>query len=590
MYCPKCGKENDPSVRQCTACGAFIPDISSPEFGSGQQNYQVLQSTAQMQTPLQEQKYAEPVQSVPEQSRYQEYTMADVAAKKSHKTLIIWLIVTALVIAIGISAFFIIRAVISSSKNKDIKSDPTGYVFGSYQTAAEELTENNEVIKTAVSAGSQQKTVRYSITDSYSTHKTVYALDAENKKFYSSTSTVINGTDFSYPGMNMTSELYADPDKAVVKYSDGENSFDYFLEFNDLRNKALSSAFGPEGDNILNIDRKTYDTVMDVYEFVYDNLFKSADPFGLSSLGAKLKGDFDKYGNIDVADEKVNIDGTDVDAHVITHSFENADVITALINDVKAWIKETVSINDDINKYVDDALAGFDPASLAAQINSQGAVKLDIKHYINDNGQLLKAEIKLLSGDNGIGIVLTTGAYPSSSKQMTLAVSTMIGGQGEMTLETITLRNESQDNQDKYVISFAGMAVSGDVTYTRDTSTGDFTIKSDLSSPMSGIMNTGMGQQSDILPGEEYNSGIQNFDISGNLKIDGDAMTITYTQKVYDGYEVKYEIYTSPTAEIKELTSQNDILKATGEELKNLFAPKSAGIIPSEFPEVVAEA
>ena len=556
MICPKCGLQNAPSSRQCAQCGAFLPDASNPEFSAANNNGvqdQFVQSAPQE----------------PDQSRYQEYTMSDVVAKKSHKKLIIWLVVIALVLALGVATFFIVRGIISSSKTNEIKNDPTGYVFGSYQNIAQELTNQNKVIKTAVSAPAGQKTVKTSITcDSYS-DTTVYSVDSENRKLYYSQKMDFSPSAFGETVVpnSYSAELLATPEKAVVKANVGDKSLDYFLGLEGLRENALTSAFGPEGENILHIDRATYDLAMDVYEFVYENVFKNADPFSLSILAQKLKDDFDNCGNITVTDEKVTIDGTEVNAHVVSHTFNNADVVTAVINDIKSWLKDMTGFNAQVSNYIDEALAKFDPATLVSQITAQGSFELSIKHYINDNGQLMKAEIRFIANGTGAAITLNVGADPSSTKQISLVASSIVSGQGEITLETITLKNESTDAQDKYIITLSGLAVLGEITYTRDTASGDFNIKGNISNSMAGMMMT------TIQPDVEGSKKPTEFDVSGNLKTDENGtVTLTYNEEMYDGSELKYEFIISAAAEIPELTSQNDILKATSAELQQAMS------------------
>ena len=539
MICPKCGTQNDPSVRQCTGCGTFLPDASSPEFSD------VKPDGAQ----------AEP-------SRYQEITMSDVVAKTSHKKLIIWLVVIALVIALGVATFFIVKAIISSNKTNDIKKDPTAYVFDSYQTVAQDLTDKAKVIKTAVSAPTGQKTVKVNMSyNTYSTD-TVYAVDSDARKLYYSQSASFDPSVTAGTGISgYSSQLLATPEKAVIKADMGSTQIDYYLDLDGLREKALSSAFGPEGENILHIDRAAYDMAMDIYEFVYNNVFRNSDPFSLSVLGQKLKDDFDTCGNITVTDEKVTAGGTEVDAHVVSHTFTNADVVTAMINDVKTWLKDMSSFNEQVGNYLDQALAQFDPSVLVSQITSSGPFELSLKHYINDNGQLMKAEIKLSANGTDGTLTLELGADPASAKQMTLTFSASMSGQGEMTLAAATLKNESTDAIEKYVITISSIALSGEIAYTRDTASGDFTVSGDLENPMSGIMQ-----------GDGSQNRSKHIDFSGNLKTDDNGtVTMTHTEELIDGTEMKYTFTTSNTAEIPELTSQNDLLKASGTELMQIF-------------------
>ena len=62
-----------------------------------------------------------------------------------------------------------------------------------------------------------------------------------------------------------------------------------------------------------------------------------------------------------------------------------------------------------------------------------------------------------------------------------------------------------------------------------------------------------------------------NFSVSGNLKVTDCSVVLSYSQPSADGSEVKVEVSVSNKAEIKELTSDNNLLKAASEELTKNF-------------------
>ena len=63
-----------------------------------------------------------------------------------------------------------------------------------------------------------------------------------------------------------------------------------------------------------------------------------------------------------------------------------------------------------------------------------------------------------------------------------------------------------------------------------------------------------------------------NFTFNGNLKMTHDALTVTYKQPNYDGTDIVVECTVSNQAEIKELTSQNNVLTASAKDLVNFVA------------------
>lgn len=581
MFCPNCGKENDPSVRHCKSCGSFIPDFSSAE-SSGTNDALNFSETSDAPQPMTfENLSQDDIKDLNNNtSRYQEYTMSDVVAKKSRKKLIIAIIAIAAVIGLGVASFFIIRSIISGNTVKSIQEDPTKYVFDSYRATAESMTANNAVVKSATASTNEQKTVKTTISYNDSSQSTIYSVDALAKKFYyriERSQKISDEMKKYYSGPeNITTEFFSDMDKAVAKFSFDNESYDYYINLDNLREEAAYSAFGPKGENIFNIDQKTFDIAMDVYDFIYNNLKNDSDPFGIVTLANKLKDDFDKCGNVSVANENVDIDGTKTDAYVISHTFNNTDIVTSLLTDVKDWIKNSIVnniIDDEVNAAVDKGLSQIDVSQIAAQINSSVKnFEIVFKHYVNKDNALMQAEILANVNGQGIKLTLTFGADPASSKKITIKASTQ-GGAAESVLQTITVTNESTAAQDKFVATYTGMLLTGSTTYTRDTATGDFTITNNMNNPMKAL-SAGQGQ---TVPAQDQ---APNMSISGNMKLTDDSMTITYTEPAYDGTEMKFEYYISGKAEINELSSNNNLLTTKSSDLKKMFG--SIGI-PAKY-------
>ena len=84
-----------------------------------------------------------------------------------------------------------------------------------------------------------------------------------------------------------------------------------------------------------------------------------------------------------------------------------------------------------------------------------------------------------------------------------------------------------------------------------------------------------MGGQGAIVPSQSSDS-IANVSLSGNLKIDDDSMTMTYSQPSYDGSDIKIEYYVSGKAEINELSSNNNLLTAKSSDIQKVLFPKQS--------------
>ncbi len=568
MFCPNCGKENDDSVRHCQNCGSFIPDLSI----LGNEETPKMSQEQPMTFSALSQDNREEFQN--DTSRYQEYTMADVVAKKSHKKLIVWLVVLAAVLVLSVAAFFVVRFIINSNSLSKIKSDPTKYVFASYQTTAKNAANSMDAVRALTAGQNRQETTKTTITAGGVTQQSICAVDAQNKKFYYSTSfdtqKNANGAKFS-SGMpsSFSAECYATLDRLVLNSSVDGQKADYYVDLNNLRQDAAASFMGPQGENVFHLSQENYDMAMDVYEFIYNNLKKDNDPFGLESLGKKLCEDFDKCGNVNVSSEKVTIDDVTADAFVVTHTFNNTEIIAAVVNDVKDWVKTNVNINANVNQMIDDALAKADVSQLIDQLNSSGALnntELMFKHCINKNQELMQTEIILHKDNQGFKIVLCFGADPAHSKKSSIKIATVDSNNSEMVLQSITTANESTDAEEKMNVSYIGLLLNGSTAFTRNRTTGDFTLTNNMTLAVSGLGGSA------IVP-EKSKSGTpsMNFSVSGNLKVTDGSVVLSYSQPSADGSEVKVEVSVSNKAEIKELTSDNNLLKAASEELTKNF-------------------
>lgn len=567
MICPKCGKDNSSSVRFCEYCGVAIEEAAA------------LSDTDQ--SALRD-----------DTSRYQEYTMTDVQAKKSHKKLIIILLVAAAVIVLGLSTFFIIRAV-----NKNNASDNGSGSETADQSARTALANNQSVLGRLLSPESKQKTSRVKMTMGGYTQETIMSSDLEARKYYYKQVTKADGEpsmgNASGPAVpyqipNVEGEFYTTKDRGVFKMTIGDRSVDYYLDYNNLRKKAETSAFGPKGENVFGVSQQDYDQAMDCYEYVYNNLMNSSDPFALRALAQTMRNTVKNSGKTTEANEKIQIDGTETDARVITTIYSDMSVVKALLNDVKAWAGQNVRINPQINAQIDEALDKLDTDQLDGALRMAGNAELKIRRCLNNDGLLMQAELEVSFQNQRVLLRFTAGSDPANTRQIKLEVMASMGAsQGQMTLQTITVKDESTNTEEKLTASYSGFVLSGSTEYVRDIASGDFSVKNNVTVPMAGLAITSGPNMTDVAP-EQPRQPDLNFTINGNLQKTEDSITARFKLPDYDGESVEYELYVSDKAEINELTSQHDLLKASADELKENFFEIPAAVLnnPGAFQSV----
>ena len=484
-------------------------------------------------------------------SRYQEIGMGDVIAqKKSHKKLIIAIVSILLVISLAVGGYFIYRLIRKNTLFSKIKEQPTAYVVSAYGSTAKAMNQKSEITRVfnnSADHGSVTAVIDYGENGRQTS---VTSFDRKNKRYYQSMKTESNGKEGNC-------ELYADINKVVLVSSNDKNSFDYCLNLKDLRTNAATSVFGPDNQDGLGVTQEQYDTLMDVYEFVYNGISKDGDDyFGLKDFGEKLSKDLDECGNVEVTEENVDIFGEDTKAFVVRHTFKDTSILNAVYVDFKNWAEKNIKINDKLDAQIMEAIGKIDPIQLTSRLEGND-YEVSFRHYINkDNGTIMKAEFCVTYQKQSVTLSLIFGADPASSSKTSIEIAA-VGMK-----QTITATDASTDSQEKVDIKLEGVLLNGTVTYTRDKSTGDFTIVPDVKAMTMGGMRSGSSAQSSAEPKT----------LSGNIKATGDSVTIRLTNKEENGSPIKAVEYTISTNEnFVELNSDNDILKASKEELIKNF-------------------
>ena len=638
MFCPNCGKENSPFAKFCENCGAEIPDAPAPAQQEPQQSQpmnlneqpaQPMTFNDQQPQPMafdnrqpqpmafdnqqpqpmgfnnqqpqpmgfnnqQPQPMAfdnqqpqpmrfnnqQPMTFGDQPSRYQEYNMSDVVTqKKSYKKLIIIIVIILSLIALSIAGVFVVKMIRRNMSLNKIKEAPATYIAASYEKTAQAIGEQDDVIKVLSSSSKKKTTKQIMNMGQYGTQTMITSFDGDARKVYYK-------VDSTVPTQNASVEFYSNLDKNVLKGNVNGKSFDYYLESQNLRTNAANSIFGPGNKSGYNIQQKDYDTFMDVYEFVYNNLKKPDDQvFGLKALGEKIAKDIDKCGNVQVKDDTTKIFDQDVKCFTVTHTFTDTSIVDALYVDIKDWATTNLAINDEINKAIEDALKKIDPMNYKSYLQ-QSNFTLKFNHYINrDNNMLMKVDISFDIQGNGVVLSLTLGKDPASSNKYALSVAALGMKQD------ITIERQSDASQAKYVMTFSGVAVNGNMTYTRNKSTGEVKIAQNLSSSLttslggstsigsSGSAITSMStsdSSSQIVPmGSSINiPGMSMFaNMNATVTSDGNSITMKFTPQdaASAASGISIELYISNTAEIPELTSTNNILNASKAELDALF-------------------
>ena len=531
-------------------------------------------------------------------SRYQEFDMSDVIAekRKRNKKIIKIVLIVLITITLIVAGILIFRFIKHSMTKSKIQEAPTAYLLESYEKTSDALASQEEALKILHNTSSGQQTTRTSIKYNGKTvMDTVTAIDTEKRQFYYSQTQ--NGSALSSSGLGTSGlggsgdtkiELYSNVDTHVAKYTANGKSVDFCLNSSTLREDIGSSIFSPTKDNVLNIQQGQLDTFLDVHDYVYKNLKKSDDEaFGLKAFKDKLVKDMDKYA--EVSEEKTDILGKNEKAFVIKHSFKDAQALNTIYADFKDWAKQNLSINSQIDESIDQAIEQMDPMKYQNYLN-QSKFEITLKNYINrDNGLIMKTELIVdVAGQKGT-FSMTYGKDPYKSNKYAIDLKVEAGVTVE---ENITIERKSDNDLVKYEATLTG-PLSGTITYSRNKSSGDFELNSDLKNTMESLTSgSSLGSLSGLTNVSTASSGLSvnpmgnsliptlttgKVTRKGNLKVDGHRVTF-YIQDTTSGSSTITEMSISDYAEITELSSSNDILKMSKDDIVNK--------VSEAFPEI----
>lgn len=449
--------------------------------------------------------------------------------EKNNKALKLILIIVPLLIVLGVATFFVIKFITRNAETQYMKENPSAYLFNSYGSTLKGPLQNDEIFS-VIASESKQQTVKVNFNIQNVNGGFTYALDADAGK--------------SYMAYDMSDAFKAaiavNSNQTVLKVDAGSKSYDYFIN-NDasLRENAKKSVFGPQGKNLLNVDEEQFNKALDVYEATVKALSSSEsnDQYKIKELAEKLGKTLDTCGNVAITEETVTIDNQSVNADVITHTFTDFSVVSQVCNDVKEW-KATANLDSDTSQAIDEQLASMEKQ---VALLSGKQFNFTIKHYLNkDNHTIMLLDVSFTYEEQSMTMKVTFGADPTTSDKITMTAAvtgSSTGSNGEFTLE---LKRSNDASSNTYELNLVSGVNNANLTLKREKSNGDFT-----------LTGTSNGQSL--------------FTVTGNIQISSDSVNIKINN--IDGKGSTMEFYVSSKYEGTDLTSTNDLLAITEEEL-----------------------
>ena len=361
----------------------------------------------------------------------------------------------------------------------------------------------------------------------------------------------------------MSIEAFANLKSLNMKYVGGENAKDYYIPLENLRETAKTSAFGYQGENIFNITPEQYDSIMDVYEFVYKFLQLSDEEketrSSLKKLYQKICDDIDSIAETEIKDEQVSVEGSEKSSvYLITRTLSGKDVLNVIYTDLKEWTESSDFLKGEVKTKVMSYIEKLNDQSTEF-VRDMSALVLKIEDYINKSDNSLmqtvinavlngeKSETRIYFGTSPAEsdkIIITTNAIKakenddpnqSSAAEANKSATSMIEISREKTTlnNTYTLLYSTPDSEAKYVL-------------VRDNSNGKYSLESTVKASATSE------------PVVTTSEGVIKFD----------SVTFSWTL-VSDDATTEY--YYSTLPEMNEISSNENMLTATADDIQNFF-------------------
>ena len=604
MLCPKCGKDNNPFAKYCDDCGELLPEVqmelSDESFIDENRELKVSEAAPVSDAVRSPQHIGNmPVEDLGDQETFEPQMLsfntqaynaaqanlgyirpndipilttpdpvdkdgfvpssafANLKEPKQKKSKVrIFFIVLSIMVILSIASFFAVKYIIETVSTKFMREHTSQFVVNAYQLSAKELIESEELIRIFSPENNKSGTIKNIVTKKNQSITTVSSFDRSSNRLYYSLSTKGTKNDMSI-------EAFANLKSLNMKYVGGENAKDYYIPLENLRETAKTSAFGYQGENIFNITPEQYDSIMDVYEFVYKFLQLSDEEketqSSLKKLYQKICDDIDSIAETEIKDEQVSVEGSEKSSvYLITRTLSGKDVLNVIYTDLKEWAESSEFLKGEVKTKVMSYIEKLNDQSTEF-VRDMSALVLKIEDYINKSDNSLmqtvinavlngeKSETRIYFGTSPAEsdkIIITTNAIKakenddpnqSSAAEANKAATSMIEISREKTTlnNTYTLLYSTPDSEAKYVL-------------VRDNSNGKYSLESTVKASATSE------------PVVTTSEGVIKFD----------SVTFSWTV-VSDDATTEY--YYSTLPEMNEISSNENMLTATADDIQNFF-------------------
>lgn len=616
MLCPKCGKDNNPFAKYCDDCGELLPEVemelSDEGFIDENRELKVSEAAPVSDAVRSPQHIGNmPVENLGDQETFEPQMLSfntqaynasqanlgyirpnDIPIlttpdpvdkdgfvpssafshlkepKQKKSKVRIFFIVLSILIILSIASFFAVKYIVQTVSTKFMREHTSQFVLNAYHLSVNEVINGEELIRIFSPENNKSGTLKTTFTKGGQSFSTAGSFDRTSHRIYCSAFTKGTKNDVNV-------EFFADMKRLNMKYVNGESSDDYYIPLENLRETAKTSVFGSQGENIFKITPEQYESIMDIYEYVYNYIQLSDDEKNIQSslkkLYEKICDDIDSISEIEIKDEQVSVEGSEKSSvYLITRTISGKNILSVLYADLKEWAESSDFLKGEMRKQfmsyaekLNDKSAGF-----AKDISS---LELKIENYINKSDSSLmqtvitavlngeKSETRVYFGTNPAEsdkIIITTNAIKakenddpnqSSAAEANKSNTSMIELSREKTVlkNTYTLIYSTPDREAKYIL-------------VRDNRSGEYELEttSKASATSEPVVTN----------------------VKGVIKYD----SVTFSYSIVSG-DLTTEYYYSTLPEMTEISSNKNMLSASSAEVEGFFETVTGSVLSVLF-------
>lgn len=468
------------------------------------------------------------------------------------------------VAAIGVGGFFLYKAL---SPSEFVKDNPTKAVYNSYNSYLAGRKDDTADLFTVLQGMSDSGYISVGVDTQEMSPTFKVAYDKTTNEYYLQADV----------GEMANVQMYTDSQKVFSQYTGATGSADFYIDFANFRNDMSKSIFAPTGGNALGMSQKDFDSMVSTVEKLYKSL---------KELPAKEQEQIDKYIQIIekyskpvTSEETIEVLGSKRDVYTVTYTLDQSSVASMLKDYFATYTKAITEYTSEMGiteAQLDEMMKEMTGMSDEMANNIPAGFQLTYTHCFDRNTQMpakTSLTMKNYSTDSSKDGDMVMVMEYADSKDINISLSLDVAG----------------DN---------GGSAKGNLTKTKEGSAVVYTLNFSEKGNRESKEKNGIFKFVYDDASKTYNVSAKIGDeaeqsFGGSAEITKDTVRFSYQPDT----KTTLNIELSSVPKITKLTSQNNLLTMSMEEITKLMAPISSlsqlfgGMTPStpDWPDDIVD-